>query len=295
MERNSPQINPAGALDMVRKLVAGHSDILMRFAPISLPIKQKLARTLRFAVPRLMALRAMHITRRGHRAKFWRRQCVCAAEIYGNGPILVQTGPFKGMKYINESVWGPIEPKWIGCYEQELHQVMNHIIGHNYETIIDIGSAEGYYSVGLAVRIPSANVFSYEIDPWSRAQQKRLATLNGVENLRIKGVCSAPEIDHVSQGRTLVVCDIEGSEFELMAPAKSVSLLAADVLVEVHSFAGLSMAEVGHEISARFAASHRVSQFSAEARLPRLVNGAGPDIADEHRLNGQVWLWMQAM
>jgi hypothetical protein len=50
---------------------------------------------------------------------------------------------------LNETVWGPIEPKWLGTYELELHSIIKGILRAEYNTIIDIGSAEGYYSVGL--------------------------------------------------------------------------------------------------------------------------------------------------
>ncbi len=36
----------------------------------------------------------------------------------------VLTGPFRGMLYLDETVWGPITPKWAGSYEQELEDII---------------------------------------------------------------------------------------------------------------------------------------------------------------------------
>lgn len=251
--------------------------------------------------PTLMALQASYRARRRHKAKFWARQCASAAKIYGDGPIHVRSGPFQGMRYINETVWGPIEPKWIGSYEQELSSVVRQIIDSDYDTIIDIGSADGYYSVGLAFRVPAARVFSYEIDPWSRGQQRRMAALNGVRNIQIGGFCSNEEIDRRSQGRTLIVCDIEGFERDLMDPRRSKSLIHSDMLIELHGFNEMSPRQVQDIVSARFACTHRIEQFSTEPRSADYLGGAnlgtsgvGADILDEHRLGSQVWLWMTA-
>src|SRR6516164_6432959 len=68
---------------------------------------------------------------------------------FGNCDPHVLSGPFAGLRYLDEPIWGPIEPKWLGTYEQELLPVIQQIIQTPYSTIIDIGSAEGYYAVGL--------------------------------------------------------------------------------------------------------------------------------------------------
>ena len=50
---------------------------------------------------------------------FEERQKANQTRIFGSSDIYVLSGPFSGMRYLNEIVWGPIEPKWIGSYEAE--------------------------------------------------------------------------------------------------------------------------------------------------------------------------------
>lgn len=203
------------------------------------------------------------------------------------------------MKYFNEVIWGSIEPKWIGSYELELHPIIYKIIETEYDTIINIGSAEGYYSVGLAIRLPHARVLSYEVDPWSRRQQRRLAALNQATNLRIDGFCTHKQLDLRSRGRTLVLCDIEGSETELLNPELAQSLRNVDCLVELHDTKEASIRQVEELISNRFGPSHHVDRIEMSDRSPSSLSNLGlkatdfdQALLDEHRWNRQVWLWM---
>ena len=79
----------------------------------------------------------------------------------------VHGGPFKGMKFLDEVSEGCYLPKLLGIYESELHPFIKYIVEKKPDTIINIGSAEGYYSVGLKRLLPETNIFSYDIDPVS--------------------------------------------------------------------------------------------------------------------------------
>ena len=86
--------------------------------------------------------------------------------LYPNGAeVAVRSGPFQGMRYLDEIVWGSVTPRWLGCYEWELHGAVRQILDRGYKTIIDVGCAEGYYAVGLALGSvldlgPRAGIFS---------------------------------------------------------------------------------------------------------------------------------------
>jgi hypothetical protein len=58
------------------------------------------------------------------------------------------------MAYIPQAVGSALIPKLLGCYEAELHGVIACALNTTYDTIIDIGCAEGYYAVGLALHFP---------------------------------------------------------------------------------------------------------------------------------------------
>src|SRR6478672_6897407 len=67
--------------------------------------------------------------------------------------LVVQHGPFKGMKYPGvNSVGSALIPKLLGSYERELHPLIDSICAGQYDQVVDIGCAEGYYAVGLAMR-----------------------------------------------------------------------------------------------------------------------------------------------
>ena len=101
---------------------------------------------------------------------------------------VVRTGPFQGMKYIGKSTSSVLIPKLLGIYERELHPVIEYATSRPFQTIVDIGAAEGYYCVGLARRMPQTRVVAYEMDEAGRQRLKELAGLNHVsDRLEIRG------------------------------------------------------------------------------------------------------------
>src|SRR4051794_40351820 len=64
----------------------------------------------------------------------------------------VQTGPFAGLEFARASAEGCHVPKLLGCYERELHGLVEAAVADGYDDIVNIGCAEGYYAVGLARR-----------------------------------------------------------------------------------------------------------------------------------------------
>jgi hypothetical protein len=251
----------------------------------------------------IFAVRALRY-RRHFRDAFFKRQSEVKTKLYNGSDPAVLSGPFVGMKYINEVVWGPIEPKWLGTYEQELHSLVQRILETNYANIIDVGSAEGYYAVGLATKFPQAKVYSYDTDPWARRQQRRLANLNNVKNLQIGGFCTDKHLSDRIKDRSLLVCDIEGSEYDLLDPQKTPALRKCDILVELHERReyGFTPRSGADELSRRFFASHRHTIVSVATRSgsqladiirARLSARELADCMDEHRSPNQLWLWLE--
>ena len=102
----------------------------------------------------------------------------------------IAAGPFAGMRYITRSCGSKLAPKLIGCYERELHPAIEQIIAGNYQRIIDIGCAEGYYAVGLAWKT-NLPVVAFDTNPDAHTYVKELAELNKVTELESK---SAPPV-----------------------------------------------------------------------------------------------------
>ena len=73
-----------------------------------------------------------------------------------------------------------VAPKLLGCYEQELHQVIERCIKTPYECVVNVGCGDGYYAVGLARRMPNAEIKAYDLHEGRRALCKSAAEENGV-------------------------------------------------------------------------------------------------------------------
>jgi hypothetical protein len=165
----------------------------------------------------------------------------------------VHTGPLAGLKIPVEAAWPPM---LIGCYESELHPLVERILATPYRRIVDVGCALGYYAVGLARKMPNTVVFAFDIDPEAQARCTRTAALNHVTGrVQIAGLCDHARLDALAEPGTLVICDIEGDETKLLDPTRAPNLANCDVLVECHDF---KPPPSSAELARRFQATHAV-------------------------------------
>lgn len=180
--------------------------------------------------------------------------------------LVVQSGPFAGMAYISEAVCSSLVPKLLGSYEGELHEVLAQILTREYETVIDVGCAEGYYAVGLALGLPNARVYAFDIDTRARALCTRLAEANNVaERVIVASECNHERLNGLIRGRTLIVCDCEGCELHLLDPALAPELRKSDLLIELHD---MIIPDITPTIISRFTETHEITLIDAEERNP---------------------------
>jgi len=149
---------------------------------------------------------ATRSVRRTHAKRHAEHQRTIHVLLYPDGGApRVLNGPFAGMLYLNEAVWGSITPRWIGSYESCLWPALREIIARRYSRIIDVGCAEGYYAVGLCRALPSAEVFAYDLDPDSRAQVRRLWQLNDSPGkLTVGGLLDHAELQRLAAPGSLL-------------------------------------------------------------------------------------------
>lgn len=220
------------------------------------------------------------------------------------GAIKIFSGPFRGLVYLDEPVVGAISPKWLGSYENELAPIVEKIISTDYATIIDVGSAEGYYAVGLAWRMPRTRIIAYDIDRASRRQTRTLARINGVgERVQVYSRCGSGDITRHAAGQCLIICDIEGCERGLLDPEKCDALRRIDILVETHE--GVWRPPTLDLLKSRFGGTHAIEEIISTDR-ERWIDGILQSGAlhatreelraatAEHRDKGQKWLWLTA-
>lgn len=153
--------------------------------------------------------------------------------------LTVRTGPFKGMKYPDFLATGSsIFPKLLGSYEKELHPLIDQLIKKDYTEIIDIGCAEGYYAVGLAMKLPRARVYAYDTDVTAQNACRLMAKINGVsDRVNIEATCTPEILKKINPAiKTLIISDCEGYEKHLFTEGNIASLAQSDVLIEAHDF-----------------------------------------------------------
>ena len=90
----------------------------------------------------------------------------------------MQRGPFAGMDFLAESAEGCHVAKLIGTYEQPLHSHIDRISKLPYQKVINIGSAEGYYATGLALKMPDTHILAYDINKNAQKACIQLAEKN---------------------------------------------------------------------------------------------------------------------
>jgi hypothetical protein len=153
---------------------------------------------------------------------------------YIKKPIVV-SGPFKGLNYEGISSYcSTIYPKLMGTYEAELHQIINNIIKKKYQRIIDIGSAEGYYAVGIpfAMKDESIEVVAVEISEVAKKNLKRLIK-NNIKN-KVQITDNFDFQKYQDDKKTLVIMDCEGSEMDYLKKFSKKSIAKWDFLIEAH-------------------------------------------------------------
>jgi hypothetical protein len=167
----------------------------------------------------------------------------------------VYSGPFRGMQYATagDNVY---YSRLLGTYEQELHPVIEQIIALQPDSIIDVGAAEGYYAVGLAIRLPASSIIAFEASAEERERLGQLCRRNNVDDrVKILGWCNPDGLSSVlpDNGRTVVICDVEGYEKELFNSTVASALKNAYLLVELHEFASPGVA---NSLTEKFSATH---------------------------------------
>src|SRR6185369_14053667 len=182
------------------------------------------------------------------------------------GPV-VQDGPFAKMKFVSEASNSSVVPKIVGSYEAELHQTVRGLAATDYAAIVNIGCAEGCYAVGLARMFPSAVVHAFDLDPLARRLCGEMAESNGVA-VTIHGECTAEALNGVlpKTGRSLIVCDCEGAEVQILDPKAVSALSSCDMLIELHDFIDPS---ISGTLQRRFADTHDIDLIDSRPRDPQ--------------------------
>jgi hypothetical protein len=216
---------------------------------------------------------------------------------------VVQGGLFAGMRYPRfKSVGSALLAKLLGTYEVELTEILTQAIQTPYEVIADVGCAEGYYAVGLALKIPQCKVFAFDIDPEARALCTEMAQVNHVtDRLVVEGKSTGESLSNLVAGkRALVISDCEGGELDLFDPSTILKIAHCDVLIEAHEFIHRGISQ---ELQNRFRATHECRVVHSMDPLEKAERHPSPLIREkstevlawlysEGRPEVMEWLWL---
>lgn len=210
---------------------------------------------------------------------------------------IVAAGPFKGMA-VPGSIGSPhyhVAPKLLGLYEMELHDAIERIVSRSPSTIVVAGSAEGYYAIGLAVRLAGTPVFSFDLVDRCKRDTATMADANRVQ-VSILGECTKRSLAECLSADAAIVMDVEGAEMTLLDPDEVSDLRTADILVESHD-----RSEITEAVKARFSGSHSIAVIEEGSRpnVPHIDaanwSSAMRSMAVcEFRSDAMHWLYMEA-
>jgi hypothetical protein len=182
--------------------------------------------------------------------------------------LAVRSGPFEGLRFIEAAVAAPhladcLPAKLIGCYEQELHPALERLIGAGFSTVVNVGAAEGYYAVGLALRMPEARVYAFDIDDDRRELCDELARANGVEDrVETAAECDPAWLAELD-GDCLLLADCEGCEVQLLGPEQAANLSRSALVVELHDHIDPRSSQQVHDL---FSPTHEIERVDAVPR-----------------------------
>jgi glycosyltransferase involved in cell wall biosynthesis len=192
------------------------------------------------------------------------RSLLLTGDVATRWGLVVQSGPFAGMKYLPTSACGPLLPKLLGCYEAELHGTLERAARRPYRRVVNVGCGEGYYAVGLARLLPGVQVYAFDTEELARSLCAQLAALNGVaERVLVGGKCEAARLRELAGPGTLVLCDCEGGERELLRPELVPGLRQCDILVELHDAVSPGTSQA---VLSRFEPTHEVTRIGHGGR-----------------------------
>jgi len=228
------------------------------------------------------------------------RAHLLANTLVHSGGLTVRSGPFAGMVIPRRVAEGCFVPKLLGCYEAELHPVIDYIRERQHQNILNIGCAEGYYAIGLARLLPNSQIWAYDTDEQAQTACADLAVENGMrDRISISGTFTHEDFATFPAGDTMVICDIEGAEHDLLDPEKAPALAGFDIQLELHRRFEAPQIQ---ELLSRFSETHEIRKILPSVRdieaYPEIRNLAHLDqllAFWEFRRGPNPWVFMTAL
>jgi hypothetical protein len=154
----------------------------------------------------------------------------------------VKYGPFKGLRFTQESWWWGAADRssmLLGIYEKEVLEALMKV-PKKYNVFIDLGAADGYYSIGTLVSKKFKKGYSFEMSDKGRQVILKNAILNKVDkSLNIFSEAKKDfykAIPRSDLDKAIFLVDIEGGEFNLFDKKVFNDLKKSIIFIEIHDW-----------------------------------------------------------
>jgi hypothetical protein len=214
----------------------------------------------------------------------------------------IKYGPFAGMVFSHDHWWGNSDrgSMLLGIYEQE---ILNAIMSaqKKYNVFIDLGAADGYYSIGSLISQKFKVSYAFEISIKGREVIQKNATLNNCSNkLHVFGEATKnfyKSIPKKELDSAVILIDIEGAEFSLFDSELFRNLKKSIIFIEVHDWlykdSKKKMTELTNNAKPFFKISTLTTASRDLSKFPELFDYEDSDrwlIASEGRPKLMSWL-----
>ena len=175
---------------------------------------------------------------------------------------VVNYGPFAGAPATEDSLvhcWNRL----LGIYEFYLHGCVEAAIAAKPSVIVDVGASSGYYSIGMAFRLPDSRHIAFEMEERERESLVRTASKISTP-ITLKGRCHAGDVIEIATAypEGFLIMDCEGAERHLLGEEVWPHLKHWSILLEVHDWHSPG---VGDEIFERFQTTHHIETMWSRA------------------------------
>lgn len=151
-----------------------------------------------------------------------------------NQPI--KYGIFQNIRY--ESILNlqaGIVQKLFGVYEIEISSHLLSFFKNQYDYVINIGAAEGLFSIIFEKSLPDTPIFSFEQDFHTRMLLRHMCSINQCRNVVVCGSFDLTTVNDIDASkRGFIFSDCEGFELSVFSPANIRKFENCDMVIETH-------------------------------------------------------------
>lgn len=222
---------------------------------------------------------------------------------------IVQHGILKGFA-VPATHWADLVSSAyiLGTYEVAVCAILDAVKGAD-KTLVDLGGADGVFGIGLVGAGAFGRSVIFEIDHASRTEiEKRASGAGLADRIVVCGEATAAFPDVVGEltselSDCVVLCDIEGAEFDLFDEAMFEKLRHSHVIIECHEFfiddpaASACAITRLKQAAARTHHAYEIKDGLRDMRnIPLLANWSDWDVwltCVEVRNRMMTWLWFE--